>query len=217
MSRWMISTVYTYILARPGSHPSPGLSPCFIKLFILIIVLFLNMGNLHTFTLVLFLLNALFCTAFASILFDPVHDTCGPNGAAGGAEFLSDVANMAKSALKITNDAHTLQTRERYRVMAAYNAFFDATSLDSQNRWNEVQGQQSPHQVITKSGADLTVENLRVMAALDTNSQHNVYVQCDDAHLWSLSQDGLHKIFRRSLQPPNLTVTNTDDYFKRPC
>ncbi|KAF2876281.1 hypothetical protein BDV95DRAFT_221320 [Massariosphaeria phaeospora] len=108
--------------------------------------------------------------SFATIIFDPVQNTCGSNGAAAGAALMAEVTSLGSHAAKLMDEAHPGNLRvsdpwKFYRVMTAYNAFFDAHHSDGVNRWDDVKSK------------------LDIMGNLGSNSP-NVFVACDDTPFW---------------------------------
>ncbi|KAF2175936.1 hypothetical protein K469DRAFT_723756 [Zopfia rhizophila CBS 207.26] len=120
-------------------------------------------------------LSAFAGSAFAGIVFDSVHGTCGPNAENGGIKLLTDIVNLGKFASdKMATAQRDLKKKdpwEYYRVIATYDTFFDGTHPDGQKRFDDVQGK------------------LAAMSQIGSTPT-KIFVACDDNPFWSPSPDG---------------------------
>lgn len=125
------------------------------------------MKGRHIVQLPLCLLPCLFSSTRARILVDPVHNTCAALGSAVVSGLLTDVTKLAQHALHNMNSAERQSTGwDYFDTTTTYNTIFDATSPDSQSRWNAVK------------------TNLQTMAGASSTSR-NIYISCDDTALWT--------------------------------
>ncbi|KAF2096136.1 hypothetical protein NA57DRAFT_78907 [Rhizodiscina lignyota] len=116
----------------------------------------------------------------AGIQWDNIYNSCGApsDTQQGGAAILSDMVNMAKAAGGYMDNAQANRDApdqskhwDYYRVLTLYDALFDGTQPDSQNRWNTVRA------------------NLNTMEGL-ANNQPDVWVSCDDTTLFGMDTVG---------------------------
>ncbi|KAF4629408.1 hypothetical protein G7Y89_g8736 [Cudoniella acicularis] len=114
--------------------------------------------------------------AHAQIQWDNVYNTCGPpsNTNTGGAAILAEVVAMAKSAGNFMDsvDSKSASPWDYYRVITAFDAFFDAQQTDAQTRWNTVRA------------------NLKTMENVATPPMP-IWVSCDDTTVFGYDTVGM--------------------------
>jgi hypothetical protein len=163
---------------------------------------------------------------FGTIVFDPVHNTCGPNTQQVAQAVLSDVVNMAQTSGSLMErlqhgNLEVSDPWEFLRVMETYNTFFDGVTY-GMDRFNNVKGKLPYSSNILHTY--LPSGTLAIMANLGSSSP-NIFIACDEGPFWDTTQDGNNLIFhdpdrgrdeildinhsRRCSQAPNMFAYRT--------